>query len=264
MSQPLLHHRVLGPTDAPLLVLGPSLGTSTAVWNPQAVALADRYRVLCFDLPGHGGSPSDLLRDIEPAGSRIDDLGRLVLNLVDHYGREQFHYAGISLGGAIGAHLAINHPERVSSLALVCSSAHFGAPAPWHDRADLVRREGTAPLLEVTPGRWFADPDTAESSVGHALLQDLAAADPDGYAACCDILAAYDVRRDLERVTAPTCVMGGIHDTATPLSHATELADAIPGATLTPMATGHLAVEDSQAVEEALRAHLGTAGVKSG
>lgn len=113
------------------------------------------------------------------------------------------------------------------------------------------------------PGRWFADPGTAEGSVGHALLQDLAAAEPAGYAACCDALAAYDVRRDLERITAPTLVMSGTHDTATPLDHARELAHGIPGATLTTLATGHLTVEDPQAVAAALRAHLSAVGPKS-
>ncbi|WP_326731528.1 alpha/beta fold hydrolase [Streptomyces phaeochromogenes] len=232
------------------------MGTSTVLWNRHAVALADFYRVLSFDLPGHGGTPSDILPDLAPGSTRIEDLGRLVLDLVDQYGAERFHYAGISLGGAIGAHLAIHHPERVASLAMVCSSAHFGPPEPWQDRAGLVRSSGTGPLLTVMPGRWFADPATATGVVGRSMLRNLAAAERAGYAACCDALAGYDITPELDRVTAPTLVIGGIYDVATPMHHARELADGIPRATLAALATGHLAVEDPGGLTAALRAHL--------
>ncbi|WP_461075185.1 alpha/beta fold hydrolase [Streptomyces deserti] len=252
----LLHHHLTGRPEAPLLVLGPSLGTSMTVWGPHLHALADTFHVLRFDLPGHGGSPADLLRDPEPGGTTVEDLAALVLDLVDHHGHHRFHYAGISLGGAIGAHLAVHHPGRVASLSLVCSSAHFGAPEPWRQRAALVRLKGTAPLLATSPDRWFADPRTATTPRGRALLKGLADADPAGYAACCDALAAYDIRPGLARIKAPTLVIGGAHDLATPVHHAQELASGIPGATLKVVSTGHLAVEEPLAVEMALTAHI--------
>lgn len=254
-----LHHQAVGPDNAPLLLLGPSLGTSTAIWQTHLPALSRRYRVVSFDLPGHGGSPSTLLPAPEADGTTVEDLARLVLDLVDHHGRDRFHYAGISLGGAIGARLAVQHPDRVASLGLLCSSAHFGPPEPWWERAALVRRQGTEPLLVGSPGRWFAAPDTAETPLGRALLRNLADADPVGYAACCDALAAYDLRPDLARITAPTLVVGGIHDVATPLPHAQELADGIPRARLETVAAGHLAVERPDAVQAALSMHLSTA-----
>lgn len=258
-SPQLLHHRAVGPADAPLLVLGPSLGTSMTIWQPQLPALSRSYRVLSFDLPGHGGSPSAVLSAPEPGGTTVEDLGSLVLDLVEHHGRERFHYAGISLGGAVGAHLAVQHADRVASLGLICSSAHFGPPQPWRERAALVRLKGTEPLLATSPGRWFAEPGTAETPLGRALLRNLADADPVGYAACCDALAAYDCRPDLARITAPTLVVGGSHDLATPLDHARELADGIPGATLETVAAGHLAVEQPHAVRAALSTLLDTA-----
>ncbi|GGJ06813.1 alpha/beta fold hydrolase [Streptomyces brasiliensis] len=260
---PLPHHTVEGPPGAPVLVLGPSLGTSTAVWEPQPPTLAEHYRVLRFDLPGHGASPGALLPDTGPGRTTVADLARLVLGLVDHYDTGRFHYAGISLGGAIGAQLALRHPERVASLALVCSSAHFGGPEGWRERAALVRRAGMGALAGLMPARWFADPATAGTPYGKALLGDLAAADPAGYAACCDALAGYDVRDELPRITAPTLVIGGIHDTATPLDHARELADGIPGAGLRTVATGHLAIEDPGAVAAALLTHFRAAGAAS-
>ncbi|MFI6659178.1 alpha/beta fold hydrolase [Streptomyces sp. NPDC050523] len=257
-GQCLLHHRLLGPADAPLLVLGPSLGTSTQVWEPHVAVLAAEFRVLCFDLPGHGDSPSAVLPTTEPARTTVDDLAQLVLDLVDHHGTDRFHYAGISLGGAIGAHLAVHHPKRLTSLALVCSSPYFGTAEPWLQRAALVRREGTAALLTAMPDRWFADPHTAAEPLGTVLLKDLTAADPSGYAACCDALATYDLRHDLSRITAPTLVVGGTRDTATPLVHSRELAAGIPDAVLRTVTAGHLAVEDPDALRTALLAHLKT------
>ncbi|WP_309484301.1 alpha/beta fold hydrolase [Streptomyces himalayensis] len=252
----LLHHHLTGPTGAPPLVLGPSLGTSMAVWEPLLPTLARRFQVLRFDLPGHGRSGAGLLPRAEPGRTTVDDLAALVLDLVDHHGWDGFHYAGISLGGAIGAHLATHHPDRVRSLAIVCSSAHFGPPDAWRARADLVRLKGTGPLLETSPGRWFATPAIADTPLGRTLLGNLADADPVGYAACCDALAAYDLRPELARITAPTLVVGGAQDSATPLAHAQELARGIPHATLEILACGHLAAEQPEALQDVLSSQL--------
>ncbi|MEV0601951.1 alpha/beta fold hydrolase [Streptomyces sp. NPDC050315] len=257
----LLHHRLDGPEGAPPLVLGPSLGTSLTVWEPQLTELTRTHRVLRFDLPGHGGSPVGVLPDPAPGSTTVAHLTRLVLDVADHHGWRVFHYAGISLGGAIGAYLAVHHADRLASLAMVCSSARFGEPSGWRERAATVRAHGTAALLQPTPGRWFADPGTAAGPRGAALLGDLAAADRAGYAACCDALAGYDVRSGLWSVAARTLVVAGRQDPATPPAHAREIADGIPGAALAEVAgAAHLAgVERPDAVNAALRVHLDAA-----
>ncbi|GHB83228.1 hypothetical protein GCM10010306_092320 [Streptomyces umbrinus] len=255
-ASPFLHHHVVGPADAPPLVLGPSLGTFKVVWEPQLPSLTRRFRVLRFDLPGHGGSTSAVLPDPGPGRTTVGHLASLVLALADHHGWDRFHYAGISLGGAIGAHLAARDPDRIASLALVCSSAHFSAAQPWHERAALVRLKGTAPLLETIPSRWFASADVADTPFGRRLLGNLADTNPVGYAACCDALADYDLRPDLATISAPTLVVGGTLDTATPLEHARELAEGIPHAVLKTVACGHLAAERPRALQSVLTAHL--------
>ncbi|WP_060888417.1 alpha/beta fold hydrolase [Streptomyces caniscabiei] len=259
MDRRLLQHDVTGPMDAPLLVLGPSLGTSKAVWDPQLPSLARDFRVLRFDLPGHGGSTVEVLPDPAPGRTTVGDLASLVLALADHHGRDRFHYGGISLGGAVGAHLAARRPDRVASLALVCSSAHFGAAQSWHERAGLVRREGTQCLLEASAGRWFATGASARTPFGRRLLGELAHVDPVGYAACCDALADYDLSDELLAIGCPTLVVGGTLDTATPPQHARELADGIPHAELRSIACGHLAAERPGELREALYAHLSRA-----
>jgi 3-oxoadipate enol-lactonase/4-carboxymuconolactone decarboxylase len=253
----VLHYRVDGPATAPPLLLGPSLGTSLEIWEPQTAALARDHRVLRWDLPGHGGSPAGLLASTAPGATAIADLGRLVLGLADALGIDRFAYAGISLGGAVGAWLAVHHPERIVSLALVCSSARFGDPRGWHERAALVRAKGMDPVADAAAARWFT-PAFARSAAAEALVAGLRVTDPAGYAACCDALASYDLRPDLSRIAAPTLVVAGRDDVATPPAHARELADGIPGAALTEVAhAAHLAgVERPAPVLAALLAHL--------
>lgn len=251
---PVLHHRIDGPPEAPALILGPSLGTSLAVWDAQVPALARRHRVIRWDLPGHGSTPAAAL----PAdGATVAGLAALVLDLADRLGVGRFDYAGISLGGAVGAHLAAHHRDRINGLALVCSSARFGEPGAWRDRAELVRTQGTATLAPTAPGRWFTA-GFAGTRTATRLVDDLRATDPTGYAACCDALAAYDLRADLPRIGAPTLVIAGRADPATPPAHARELADGIPDATLLELAgASHLApAERPEAVLAALLGHF--------
>ncbi|MCM1976920.1 alpha/beta fold hydrolase, partial [Streptomyces sp. G1] len=144
MTDLLLNHRAEGPASAPPLLLGPSLGTSSALWDAVAPELSVTHRVVRWDLPGHGGSAAELIRP----GATVGDLAALVLRLADALGLERFGYAGVSLGGAVGLHLAVHHPDRVSSLAVLCSSAHFNGAKPWRERAALVRAKGLTELAE--------------------------------------------------------------------------------------------------------------------
>lgn len=91
------------------------------------------------------------------------------------------------------------------------------------------------------------------------MLADLAAADRNGYAACCDALAGYDLRSGLGRIGVPALVVAGRDDPATPPAHARELADGIPGADLLELAhAAHLAgIDRPSAVGAALSAHFG-------
>jgi alpha-beta hydrolase superfamily lysophospholipase len=95
LTDTLLNHRAEGPASAPPLLLGPSLGTSYALWDKVAPELSLTHRVIRWDLPGHGGSAADLIGP----GAGVGDLADLVLALADSLGVERFAYAGVSLGG---------------------------------------------------------------------------------------------------------------------------------------------------------------------
>ncbi|MEU6851573.1 4-carboxymuconolactone decarboxylase [Actinacidiphila alni] len=252
----LLHHRVAGPDDGPVLLLGPSLGTSLAVWDAQVGVLERHFRVVRWDLPGHGGSAADAL----PAGSGLGDLARRVLEVADAVGAGTFAYAGVSLGGAVGTWLAAHRPARVTALALVCSSARFGPPEGWRERAATTRAHGTGALADSAPARWVTPAFAAAAPPALArLVADQQGADPEAYARCCEVLAGTDLRTDLHRISAPTLVVAGRDDLSTPpAAHARPLADAIGDAHLVELPrAAHLAtVERPGAVSAALLAHF--------
>ncbi|MFB7508027.1 bifunctional 3-oxoadipate enol-lactonase/4-carboxymuconolactone decarboxylase PcaDC [Streptomyces broussonetiae] len=249
MTAPLLNHLSQGPDSAPPLLLGPSLGTSYALWDAVAPELSVTHRVVRWDLPGHGGSAADLIGP----GASVGDLAALVLDLADALGIDRFGYAGVSLGGAVGLHLAVHHPDRLTSLAVLCSAARFGDATAWRERAERVRREGLEWLVESADARWFTPGFTVP-----ALVRDHREADPEAYAACCDALAAFDLRDRLGEIAVPTLLVAGRQDPATPPAQLREIADAVTGSTLVELpGASHLAPAQSpRAVLAALRTQL--------
>jgi len=259
---PLPYHRLDGPLDGLPMILGPSLGTSLAVWEPQLPSLIRTHHVLRWDLPGHGASPAEPMAgsssELIPTDgtATVAHIAELVLRAADAQGWDRFAYAGISLGGAVGLHLAVHHPERLTALSVVCSSARFGEPSAWRERATAVRAHGTEAMIDSRPGVWFA-PGFESTPRGTALVEDLRSADAAGYAACCDALAAFDLRDQLAEVTVPTLAVAGRLDPATPPAYAREIADCVPGAALVEIAgAAHLAnAECPDAVTAALLVH---------
>jgi 3-oxoadipate enol-lactonase len=232
-----LHYTVDGPTDAPVVLLGPSLGTTTELWAPQIPRLAQSFRVVRYDHRGHGSSP------VPPPPYTIDLLGGDVLALMDRLGVARAHVAGLSLGGMVSMWLAANAPDRVDRLAVVCSSARLVPPEAWASRAARVRSAGMASIADAVVGRWFP-PEFAHRhpSVVSSFCTMLVSTPVEGYAACCGAIETMNLEPDLPRITAPTLVVAGLADEATPADHAHRIADAIPGARLALVAgAAHLA-----------------------
>ena len=243
-----------GAAGAPVLVLGNSLGTTSELWRPQLAALEARFRLLRYEHRGHGGSPAP------PGPYSIADLGTDVLGLLDHYEIETARYCGVSLGGMVGMWLAANAPARIGALALCCTSARLSPAQMWTDRAALVRSAGTGSIARQVVGRWFtpafADRHPAAVAGCVTTLEEQVAAE--GYAGCCEAIAAMDLRPLLGSVTARTLVIAGADDPATPPRHGALIAAAIPGAGLRVIrGAAHLAnVSQAAEVTAALVAHL--------
>ncbi|TDC40585.1 3-oxoadipate enol-lactonase [Micromonospora sp. 15K316] len=248
-----LYVTVDGAPDAPALLLGGSLGTTGAMWAPQVPGLAERFRVLRYDHLGHG-------RSAVPDGPyTVEMLGREVLRLLDDLDVPDVHYAGLSLGGMVGMWLAAHAPDRVRRLALLCTSASLGPAQGWRDRAATVRAGGVGTVAELVVARWFTPTFAAATPAVVARHRVALTATPaTGYAACCEAIARMDLRDDLRAITAPTLVIAGADDPATPVEHAHAIVERIPQARLAVVErAAHLAnVEQPEQVSRLLLEHF--------
>jgi len=218
-----------GPQDAPCLVLLHSLGMDHSFWRLVAPALAAKQPVLCIDLRGHGKSD-------KPAGPyTVKEMADDAAQLAQALGHGRLVAAGASLGGCAALQLAIGHPERTAALGLIDTTAWYGdtARADWSSRAEKARAEGLASLVPFQQTRWFSDefrqrhPDIVAECVDTFVRNDM-----QGYEATCLALGAFDARPALSSLRMPVSVIVGEQDYATPVAMATQLQQAIPGASL--------------------------------
>jgi 3-oxoadipate enol-lactonase len=248
-----VHHHLDGADDAPVVLLANSLGSTPAVWERQLPALVGPFRVLRYDHRGHGRSPV-------PAGPyRLDDLGADVVALLDRLRLARVHVAGVSLGGMVAMWLAAHAPDRVDRLVLCCTAARLGPPEAWAQRAATVRRHGTEAVADAVVGRWFTPAYAARHPEEVARMRAMIADTPaEGYAACCEAIQHMDLEPALSRVRAPTLVVAGADDPATPPDHARRIAEGVAGAGLVVVdRAAHLAnVERADAVNRLILQHL--------
>ena len=253
MTAVLVHHVVDGPSDAPALLMINSLGSTLEMWQPQVEALASRFRVIRFDLRGHGRSP------VPPGPYQLDDLGADALALLDQLDIRRTSVCGLSLGGMIGMWLASNAPQRVDRLVLCCTSALLGPPSAWAERARTVLAGGTSAVADAVVGRWLTPAYVRRDPARAAELRAMIAATPPaGYAACCGAIERMDLRPSLPTISAPTLVIAGAEDPATPPAHAEMIAAGIPGARLRVVAgAAHLAnIEQPEIITGLILNHL--------
>ncbi|MDN3293988.1 4-carboxymuconolactone decarboxylase [Streptomyces ficellus] len=249
-----LQYRSDGPEDAPVLILGPSLGTTWHMWDRQIPELIRQWRVIRFDLPGHGGAPA------HPATAVAELTDRLLATL-DDLGVHRFGYVGCSIGGAIGTDLALRAPHRLASLALIASSPRFGTADEFRQRGVIVRTNGLDPMARTAPERWFTPGfAAAQPAIVEWAVQMVRTTDAACYAAACEALAAFDVRADLARVGVPTLVLVGSDDRVTGPAEARHLVAGIPDARLAvvPGASHLVPVEQPAAVTDLLVRHFST------
>ncbi|MGA5279396.1 alpha/beta fold hydrolase [Streptomyces griseoincarnatus] len=250
-----LQYRFDGPEEAPVLILGPSLGTTWHMWDRQIPELTKQWRVFRFDLPGHGGAPA------HPAAS-VGDLATRLLATLDSLGVHRFGYAGCALGGAVGIELALRHPERLASLALIAASPRFGTADEFRQRGVIVRTNGLDPIARSSPERWFTGGfAAAQPAITEWAVQMVRTTDPGCYIAACEALASFDVRAGLGSVGVPTLVLVGSEDQVTGPAEARTLVAGIPDARLAvvPGASHLVPVEQPSAVTDLLVRHFSTA-----
>jgi 3-oxoadipate enol-lactonase len=221
------------------VVLYGSLGTTPQMWEAQVPALAERFKVVMCE---------------HPAEQSIEALSQDVVRLIDGLGVDRIAFVGVSLGGAVGMRLALAAPDRLDRLVLACTSARFGSPDFWEERAATVRAHGVEAVANAVIERWF----TPEFPDVRRYRRMLVSTPPEAYARCCEALRDWDVRGLLSPIRTPTLVVAGADDPATPLEELQAVADEIPAAKLVVLDRArHLAnVERAEEFNDALLAHL--------
>ena len=230
-----LHHELHGDASRPVIVLSNSLGTDMKMWEPQIKRLTARYRVVCYDTRGHG-------RSSVPSGPyTLAQLGNDIISLVDHLQIDRFSFCGLSMGGLTGMCLALDHADRIDKLVLANTAAYIGPPDNWTSRVQIVRQDGLSAIADkvlsvwLTPGFAKARPELADAL--HRMLVDTPA---EGYAASCLAIREVDLRDRIGHIKAPTLVISGSADPATPPSDGRFLVEAIAGAEFVELDAAHL------------------------
>ena len=210
---------------APLLLLH-CLGVDRHFWD-FAGSLADHYRLLSFDLPGHGDTP------VPARAYGIDDLADLCAAVLRREGLPREHVAGISLGGLIAQRLAAAHPAMVDRLILIDTTPRYTDElrAMWAVRAKGARDDGVSALVDGLLPIWFTPEAIAEAIAPVRYVRETLAHCPgEGYALACEALAAADLREDAKRIAAETLVVCGDADIPSFIDAAHWLTDNIAGA----------------------------------
>jgi 3-oxoadipate enol-lactonase len=234
-----IHYSLEGPAGAPVLLMSNSLGTSLEMWDPQARALNDEFRVLRYDTRGHGRS------SVPPGPYSIAQLGEDMRLLLDHLDIGRAHVCGLSMGGITAMWLAIHHPERIARLVLSNTAAWIGPASNWTDRAAAVERDGVGPIAAAVVARWLTPAYAAAHPEQVASLQAMLAAMPAaGYAANCLAVRDSDLRADVASIRAPTLVISGSGDVPTPPADGRFLAAQIPSARYVELEAAHLSNQE--------------------
>ncbi len=234
-AQVRLHYRLEGREDAPLLMLSNSLGTNLDMWEPQMPALLTHFRVLRYDARGHGQS------SVPDGPYSIAQLGSDAIALLDHLGLARVHFCGLSMGGMCGMWLALNHAARIDRLVLCNTAARIGPPEMWNVRIEAVQDQGLAEIVPAVLDRWFTRDFRHGATAQVELVRSMLLTTTDaGYIASCAAVRDMDQRNQLGAIFAPTLVLSGRQDMATPPADGHFLADHIPGARYVELNAAHL------------------------
>jgi 3-oxoadipate enol-lactonase len=231
-----IHVEVEGPQQAPVLMLSNSLGTNLHMWDQQVAPWTHAFRLVRYDRRGHGQS------DAPKGPYTMERLGRDVVNVLDALDIDRINWCGLSMGGMVGMWLGANAGDRVDKLILSNTSSYFPDKTMWEGRLKMVRDNGLAGMVDANMERWFTKDfrDRAPPELAKIRAMFLATK-VDGYIGCGEAIRDMDHRPLLSKITAPTLVIAGRHDPATPLDGNEFIRAHIPGAQIAVLEAAHIA-----------------------
>ncbi|RNF34647.1 3-oxoadipate enol-lactonase [Paracoccus methylarcula] len=229
-----LHYADHGPKHGPAVVFANSLGTDFRLWDALLPHLPDGLRLVRYDKRGHG------LSGETPGPYSIDQLADDAAGLIRHLDLSDVVFIGLSIGGLIGQSLAVHHGDLLRALVISNSAAKIGDSAMWQDRIAAIRQDGLSSIGPATMERWFS-PGFRASGAAAPWQRMLERQPVGGYIACCEAIAAADLREAAPRLDLPTQLIAGDLDGATPPDVVKSTADLIAGARLDVIpGVGHL------------------------
>lgn len=232
----LINVAVEGRDGGPTLMLSNSLGCTLQMWEPQMKALTQVFRVIRYDRRGHGKS------GVPPGPYSMERFGRDVLAVLDDLNIEKVHWCGLSMGGMVGQWLGANAPGRVDKLILSNTSSYFADKALWEGRLKTVRDKGLAVIVDANMERWFTKEFRDRNPQAIARMREMfLGTKPEGYIGCGEGIRDMDHRPLLAKISAPTLVIAGKHDPATPLEANEFIRQHIPGAQIAVLDAAHIA-----------------------
>jgi 3-oxoadipate enol-lactonase len=224
-----IRYDIEGPINAPVVTLSHSLAANLHLWDAQAASLRDRYRVLRYDVRGHGGS------SVPPAPYTLEQMADDLHGLMQVLGIAETHLVGISMGGLIGMTMALRFPRAIRSLVLADTTACYGRERKpeWDDRIRVAQSKGVAALLDRTMEAWFTAAFRAEQPdvVAHVRAM-LAPTDPVGYVGAIQAIGYGDLRESIRAISCPTLILVGEEDRGTDITMARTLHERIAASEL--------------------------------
>jgi 3-oxoadipate enol-lactonase len=243
-----IYVEVTGRDDAPALMLSNSLGTDLHMWDDQAAEFARHFRLIRYDRRGHGKSGA-------PKGPySFDRFGRDIVGVLDGLGVKKTNWCGLSMGGMDGQWLGANAPARIEKLVLANTHYHYADKAPWADRLRFLETHQLSDLVAANMERWFTKGfrERAPQAM-ERMTKMFVGSNHAGYMACVAAVRDIDFRASNPTIKAPTLVIVGAHDPATPPSAGETIAKAIPGAKLVSLDAAHISnVEQPQPFTKAV------------
>ena len=246
-----INYEVSGKEGAPWLVLSHSLACSVRMWDPQVEAFKDRFRILNYDMRGHGATTA-------PQGAyTLDMLAEDVLGLLRFLKIDKAIYCGLSIGGMIGQTIAIRQegPFERMVLADTTHAQNPDALRQWEERIAIAESKGMAALVDSTMERWFTPP--FRSSPAAKKIAALIAATPvAGYVGCGRAIMRLQTTARLKDIKLPVLAITSEQDGAAPGTR--HIGESVPGAKFVnlPQASHIANVEQPEAFNRALREFL--------
>ena len=248
-----INYELSGKEGAPWLVLSHSLACSVRMWDPQVEAFKDKFRILNYDMRGHGATSA-------PQGPyTLDMLADDVLGLMKHLKIQKAAYCGLSIGGMIGQTLALKSPGSFTKMVLA-DTTHTQPPEAlkqWEDRINIATTKGMAGLVDGTMERWFTEPYRKKNSPEFQKIRNLVLKTPvTGFVGCGQAIMKLNTTARLKEIKLPVLAITGEQDGAAPGTK--HIGENVPGARYVGIPNAaHIAnVEQAEAFNRALREFL--------